>query len=159
MRRNGNLARSRMDLKTVAVQIPYLGCLRIFNDEVSADIAQWMPQTQPWEDSVSTSPRLFVGLVGCFDHGPQTGAMRLTSGACSLMISMTMCRPLEVITSNPVRMSTRVPTLRPVSAQHWLNLALPAKISRTWIFPLRTQFQCACLGTDVRSSKNMLSAG
>ena len=53
-----------------------------------------------------------------FDHGPQTGAMRITSGACSLMISMTMCRPLDVIASNPVRMSTGVPTLRPESAQH-----------------------------------------
>ena len=28
-----------------------------------------------------------------------------------------------------------------------------------WIFPLRTQFQCACSGTDVRSSTNMFSAG
>ena len=53
-----------------------------------------------------------------FDHGPQTGAIRMTSGACSLMISMTTCRPLDVITSNPVRMSTGVPTLRPDSAQH-----------------------------------------
>ena len=38
-----------------------------------------------------------------FDHGPQTGAMRIRSGACSFIISMTMCRPLGVMTSNPLR--------------------------------------------------------
>ena len=46
-----------------------------------------------------------------FDHGPQTGAIRMTSGACSLMISMTMRRPLDVITLNPARIPTGVPTL------------------------------------------------
>ena len=38
-----------------------------------------------------------LSMFFMFGHGPHTGAMRMTSGACSLMVSMTVRRPLDVI--------------------------------------------------------------
>ena len=100
------------------MQIPDPGCLGVFDDEISS-VLQLISRDGCHElnhrDVALSLFRnfLLVLLMFCmFDHGPQTGAMRMTSGACSLMISMTMCRPLDVITSNPLRMSTGVPTFR-----------------------------------------------
>ena len=88
------------------MNVPDPGCLRIFRggNATNSTIGRKrfrFSQTFCWSCS----------MFCIFDHSPQIGAMRMRSGACSLMISMSMARPLDVITSSPLRMSITVPTL------------------------------------------------
>ena len=85
------------------------------------------------------------------------GLSGLRVGACSSIISMTMCRPSDVITPKPVLKSTGVPTFSLVSAQ------LAESCTRKDLENMRLSFPDSApiwlFRNEKRSSTDMFSAG